>query len=114
MVAEVSGHFLPTTVLRRRISCRGGDATARVQLVPRFGYGRERAHRATAVATARCCSSTASVVIAVTTDGPPVVPDTEVEWTLTPDRPVTFVLTAEQRRTRDHRAASGCERGGRT
>ena len=33
MVAEVSGHLLPTTVLRRRLSCHGGDVTAR-ELVP--------------------------------------------------------------------------------
>ncbi len=95
MVAEVSGHFLPTTVLRRRISCRGGDATARVQLVPRFGYERERAHRVTTRHGALLFEH-GRVVIAVTTDGPPVVPDTEVEWTLTPGRPVTFVLTAER------------------
>ena len=95
MVAEVSGHLLPTTVLRRRLSCRGGDVTARVQLVPRFGYRREPAHRA-ACRHGALLFEHESLVIAVTTDGPHLVPDAEVEWTLTPDRPVTFVLAAER------------------
>lgn len=93
MVAEVSGHFLPTTVMRRRISCRGGDAAARVQLVPRFGYERAPARRAMSRHGALLFEH-GSLVLAVTTNGPRLEPDTEVEWTLTPDRPVTFVLTA--------------------
>ena len=95
MVAEVSGSLLPTTVLRRRLSCRGGDVTARVQLVPRFGYRREPARRA-AVRHGALMFEHGSLVLAVTTDGPPVAPDAAVEWTLTPDRAVTFVLAAEQ------------------
>ena len=95
MVAEVTGHLLPTTVLRRRLSCRGGDAPARVQLVPRFGYERAPARRAVSRHGALLFEH-GSLVLAVTTNGPRVEPDTEVEWTLTPDRPVTFVLTAER------------------
>jgi GH15 family glucan-1,4-alpha-glucosidase len=95
MVAEVSGHLLPTTVLRRRLSCRGEAVVARVQLAPRFGYRREPAHRV-ATRHGALVLEHGSLVVAVTTNGPPLGPETEIEWRLTPDHPVTFVLSAER------------------
>ena len=67
----------------------------RVSLSPRFGYRREPAHRVTRRHGALLFEHE-SLVIAVTTDGPQLIPDVEVEWTLTPDSPVTFVLAAER------------------
>ncbi len=97
MVADVGGRLLPTTVLVRRLSCRGSDVPAALRFAPRFGYERHRARRSATRAGALICEH-GDLVIALTTDGPFTVgADAPVEWTLTPARPVTVVLTATRR-----------------
>src|SRR5688500_18653937 len=97
MVAEVSGHLLPGTVVVRRISCRGDVAPVAVHFSPRTGYQRERFRRVEWRSGALVCEHR-GLVVAVVSDCPAeLVPDERVEWELTPGEPVTFVLTVTRR-----------------
>jgi GH15 family glucan-1,4-alpha-glucosidase len=96
MVAEVAGHLLPATLLVRRLSADGGAVEALVEFDPRRGeeHSRPRVRRRGqdlvcewgAVAMALSCDA-----------GPAVELGRATSFTVTPDRPVTFVLTVARR-----------------
>jgi GH15 family glucan-1,4-alpha-glucosidase len=96
MVAEVAGRLLPATILVRRLSVNGGAVDALVEFDPRRGeeHSRPRSRRRGeelvcewgALAMSRSCDA-----------GPAIEPGTPTRFTVTPDRPVTFVLTVAHR-----------------
>jgi len=96
MVAEVAGRLLPATVLVRRLSAEGGPAEAVLEVDPRLG---ER-HRRPRV---RCRGRDlvfewGSLAVSLTSDAPTAIAvGGPVPFTVTPDRPVTFVLAVAHR-----------------
>jgi GH15 family glucan-1,4-alpha-glucosidase len=92
LVAEVEGHFLPGTVLVRRLIARGRPVRCQVHVAPRFGYDRQPSRRSAQRAGARVAEF-GGLVIAITSDGPDVDADHLVEFEVGPDKPVTIVLT---------------------
>ncbi|HEX6517001.1 MAG TPA: glycoside hydrolase family 15 protein [Nocardioidaceae bacterium] len=96
MVAEVSGRLLPSTVLVRRLTAEGGPVRVDVHLDPRLG----EAHRRPSVR--RCGDALVcawgSLALAVTGDqAEPLEVGRPTAVTVTPGRPVTFVLTVADR-----------------
>jgi GH15 family glucan-1,4-alpha-glucosidase len=96
LVAEVEGHFLPGTVLVRRLTARGRPVQCQVHVAPRFGYDRQPARRTARRAGALVCE-TGGLAIAITSDGPDVDADHPVDFEVDPDKPVTIVLTVARR-----------------
>jgi GH15 family glucan-1,4-alpha-glucosidase len=96
LIAEVEGRFLPATVLVRRLSARGRAVRARLRLVPRFGYDRQPARRITRRAGALVCEH-GDFAIAVTSDGPILAADGDIDFDVLPGQPVTIALAAAQR-----------------
>src|SRR5690606_32422615 len=97
MVASVSGHLLPATLLVRRVATRGRAVRVAMQVVPRFGLERAPARRAGHRQGALVFEHQ-DLAIAVATDGDrPLVPDEVVELDIDPGQPVTVVLTAAHR-----------------
>jgi GH15 family glucan-1,4-alpha-glucosidase len=96
LVGEVSGRFLPTTVLVRRLVARGRGVRATLQVVPRFGYDRHPPARVGRRAGALVCEG-GSLAVGITSDGPPVEPDRPVDVEVRPGSPLTIVLTAARR-----------------
>jgi GH15 family glucan-1,4-alpha-glucosidase len=96
LVAEVEGRFLPGTVLVRRLTARGRTVHGRLQLAPRFGYGRRPARRVGHRSGALVCEA-GDLAIAVTSDGPIVEVDRPVDFEVRPGEPVTIVVTVASR-----------------
>src|SRR5690606_12984846 len=96
LVGEVSGRFLPTTVLVRRLVARGRCVRATLQFVPRFGYDRRPPARVGRRAGALVCEG-GSLAVAIASDGPPVATDRPVDIEVCPGSPITIVLTAARR-----------------
>ena len=96
MVAEVAGRLLPATLLVRRLSAEGGPAEALVEFDPRLGE-LHRAPRVRHRGQDLVCGWGA-LAVSLTSDGPssPVV-GTPTPVTVTPDRPVTFVVAVAHR-----------------
>jgi GH15 family glucan-1,4-alpha-glucosidase len=96
MVAEVSGGLLPSTVLVRRLSCEEGECGAVVQLDPRLGERHLPPKVRRRGGTLVCDWGALAVSVDVDQDidlpvgGP-------LEVTITPDRPLTLVLTVADR-----------------
>ena len=96
LIAEVEGHFLPATLLVRRVTARGRAIRAQLHLAPRFGYDRRPTGRQGHRAGALVCEG-GELAIAVTSDGPELEPDRTVEFEVQPGEPVTIALTAGRR-----------------
>lgn len=95
MVAEVTGRLLPATLLVRRLTVVGGDVEAVVHFDPRLGerHRRPRVRRGRGLV---CEWGT----LAVCLDSDPeldIEPGTPVSITITPGRPVTFMLAVASR-----------------
>ncbi|QNN53959.1 glycoside hydrolase family 15 protein [Nocardioides mesophilus] len=96
MVAEVSGRMLPATLLVRRLSAEGGVCEAVVELDPRLGEDHRRP-RTSCRGDALVCSWGA-LALSLGCDAPaPVEVGGRTPVTVTPGRPVTFVLALAHR-----------------
>ena len=97
MIAEVSGRFLPGSVLVRRLEATGRTVRCRARCTPRFGYDRERATRVRRRSGALIVGHH-DLVLAVSTDaGIDFAVEEDLYFDVDPGRPVTIVLTASQR-----------------
>jgi GH15 family glucan-1,4-alpha-glucosidase len=96
MVAEVAGRLLPATILVRRLSADGGAAEALVEFDPRLGedHSRPRVRRRGQDLVCQWGSLAMSLGCDA---GPAVEVGTPTSIKITPDRPVTFVLTVADR-----------------
>jgi GH15 family glucan-1,4-alpha-glucosidase len=96
MLAEVSGGLLPSTVLVRRLSCEDGECRAVVQLDPRLGE-RHRLPKVRRRGRTLVCDWGA-LAVSVDVDQDVELPvGGPLEVTITPDRPLTVVLTVADR-----------------
>ena len=96
MVSEVADHLLPATLLVRRLSAEGAPALAQVHFDPRLGE-RHRAPRVRRRGPDRVCEW-GSLAMSLTCDsGTDLEVGRPTLLTLTPDRPVTFVVTVAHR-----------------
>lgn len=94
MVAEVEGKMLPATLLVRRISSQGRPIRVGVDLFPRFGYDRRPAHR-TRRHNGWLVVERRDLALAFTADSSePLVPDGSTTIEVSPDRPLTVVMSA--------------------
>ncbi|WP_405065081.1 glycoside hydrolase family 15 protein [Kribbella sp. NBC_01510] len=96
MVAEVAGRLLPATVLVRRLSAEGDAVEALVEFDPRRGeeHTRPRSRRR---GQDLVCEWGALAMSLSCDAGPAIEPGMPTPFTVTPDRPVTFVLTIAHR-----------------
>lgn len=96
MVAEVAGRLLPATILVRRLSAEGGSVEAVVEFDPRRGeeHSRPRSRRR---GQDLVCEWGALALSLSGDPGPALEPSRPTRFTVTPDRPVTFVLTVAHR-----------------
>jgi GH15 family glucan-1,4-alpha-glucosidase len=96
MVAEVSGRLLPTTMLVRRLTARGGPVAVTIEFDPRFGEAR-RTPRSARRGRVLVCSH-GSLAVALETH-----PDLDIaagrlaSVTIEPDQPLTMVLAIAHR-----------------
>src|SRR5581483_9855517 len=92
MVAELSSKLLPTTLLVRRLSAKGGRVEAVVEFDPHLGE-RHLSPRAEQRDDVLVCSWS-SVALALRASPPvPVVPGRQTTVTITPDRPLTIAMS---------------------
>lgn len=97
MVAEVSGSMLPETLLVRRLTSSGRPIRVKVDVVPRFGYD-QRPTRRSRSQHGTLLIDHGDIALAVTTDAPQqLTPDHPIVIEVTPDRPVTVVMSATHR-----------------
>lgn len=97
MLAEVTGRLLPSTVLVRRLSCEEGELRAVVELDPRLGERRRRPSVRRRGRTLVCDWGALALSIDVDQDVGLPVGAGPLEITVTPDRPLTVVLTVADR-----------------
>lgn len=105
MVAEVTGRLLPATLLVRRLSAEGEPITAVVEFDPRLGeqHRRPRVRRGRGLVCERG-------TLALCLESDPaldVEPGTPMSITITPGRPVTFVLAVASREPLVHVGPAG-------
>jgi GH15 family glucan-1,4-alpha-glucosidase len=96
MVAEVGGRLLPSTVLVRRLSAEDGPVEAVVEFDPRLGEAR-RPPRSRHPGQVLVCSWPATAVALQTNPEVRVEAGRGTTVTITPDRPLTVVLTVADR-----------------
>jgi GH15 family glucan-1,4-alpha-glucosidase len=97
MVAEVAGRLLPSTLLVRRLTARGGPVDVTIELDPRFGVGRRPPRRSRHTTGALVCTD-GPLALALRTApetrlGAGVATTVQVE----PDRPLTLALAIAHR-----------------
>ncbi|RZT28578.1 GH15 family glucan-1,4-alpha-glucosidase [Kribbella sp. VKM Ac-2569] len=96
MVAEVAGRLLPATVLVRRLSAEGGAVEALVEFDPRRGEEHTQPRNRRRGQDLVC--EWGALAMSLSCDaGPAIEPGMPTPFTVTPDRPVTFVLTIAHR-----------------
>jgi GH15 family glucan-1,4-alpha-glucosidase len=96
MVAEVAGHLLPATLLVRRLSADGGAVEALVEFDPRRGEEHDRP-RVRRRGQDLVCEWGALAMSLSCDAGPAIELGRPTSVTVSPDRPVTFVLTVAHR-----------------
>jgi GH15 family glucan-1,4-alpha-glucosidase len=96
MVAEVAGRLSPATILVRRLSADGGAVDALVEFDPRRGeeHNRPRVRRR---GQDLVCEWGALAMSLSCDAGLAIEPGKPTSFRVTPDRPVTFVLTVARR-----------------
>ena len=98
MVAEVRGHLLPSTMLVRRLNATEGPVEATIMFDPRLGEQNQspriqhRHHDQVLV-----CSWPATAIALMTSPLVHIHPGEPHRVTVTPDRPLTLVLTVADR-----------------
>ena len=94
LVADVAGHFLPGTLLVRRLRSVGRTVPVVVHFAPRFGYRRERASRERSLG-GQLIVERNGVVVALGSSAPTgFAADRDVVLDVTPDDPVIVVMSA--------------------
>lgn len=96
MVAEVAGRLLPGTILVRRLSADGGAIDALVEFDPRRGEERSRP-RGRRRGQDLVCEWGALAMSLSCDAGPAIELGRPTAFTVTPDQPITFVLTVAHR-----------------
>ncbi|HLN77134.1 MAG TPA: glycoside hydrolase family 15 protein [Nocardioidaceae bacterium] len=96
MVAEVAGRLLPATILVRRLSVEGAPAEAFVEFDPRLGE-HHAAPRVRRRGEDLVCEWGALAMSLSCDAGPVVEVGRPTPFTVTPARPVTFVVTVAHR-----------------
>ena len=96
LVGDVTGRLLPGSLLVRRLVCTGRPVRVRVQLAPRFGYGRQRARRAERRRGALVLER-GDLALAAVVHGGAIEPEREVELTLAPGAPLEVSLSVTRR-----------------
>ena len=96
MVAEVAGHLLPATLLVRRLSIEGAPAQAEVHFDPRLGE-RHRPPRVRRRGPDLVCEWGALAMSLTCDSGTDLEVGRPTVLTVTPGRPVTFVVTLARR-----------------
>lgn len=96
MVAEVAGRLLPATILVRRLSVEGAPAEALVEFDPRLGE-HHAAPRVRRRGEDLVCEWGALAMSLSCDAGPVVEVGRPTPFTVTPARPVTFVVTVAHR-----------------
>ncbi|MGH9264057.1 MAG: glycoside hydrolase family 15 protein, partial [Acidimicrobiales bacterium] len=96
MVADVAGRLLPSTLLVRRLTAEGGPVEAVVEFDPRLGEGRDRPRPQRRGSVLVCTWPAAAVALQMTSGTSPRT-DAPVTVTVTPDRPLTAVLSVAHR-----------------
>jgi GH15 family glucan-1,4-alpha-glucosidase len=97
MVAEISGHLLPATMLVRRVRCEGRPVEVAVEFDPRLGEARESPRTRPRPGGGVVC---AWGPLAVALDASPPVairPGEPARVTVEPGRPLTLVLAVAHR-----------------
>lgn len=96
MVAEVSGRLLPEHLLVRRVAARGRPVRVRIEISPRFGYRREQVRRVRRRNDFLLVDH-GDIVLAVGSDsGQSLELDRPNVVEVTPERPITVVVSASQ------------------
>jgi GH15 family glucan-1,4-alpha-glucosidase len=96
MVAEVSGHLLPSTLLVRRLRAEDGPVEAVIEFDPRLG-DRHRPPRTQHRDQVLICSWPAIAIALHTTPVAAVEPGESHTVTISPDRPFTAVMAIADR-----------------
>jgi GH15 family glucan-1,4-alpha-glucosidase len=96
MVAEVSERLLPTTLLVRRLSAKGGPVDAVIAFDPRLGATHQPPKAQRRGAGLVCQWGSTAVAVQITPDLP-IVPGRSVQVTVTPGKPVTVILAVASR-----------------
>ncbi|MFE9204294.1 glycoside hydrolase family 15 protein [Micromonospora sp. NPDC007230] len=96
MVAEISGHLLPTTLIVRRLSAEVETVDAVVEFDPRLGV-RHRRPRVHQRRQALVCEWGSLAVSLGSAPGLTIEPGRPASITVGPGRPVTFVLAVAHR-----------------
>jgi GH15 family glucan-1,4-alpha-glucosidase len=96
MVAEVTGRFLPSTMLVRRVTARGRPVRVRAHLAPRFGDGRTPAARVATRSGSLLIEHAGLAIAARASVGLPCLElDRDITFQVSPAQPLTIVLSAE-------------------
>ncbi|NYD43713.1 glycoside hydrolase family 15 protein [Nocardioides panaciterrulae] len=96
MVADVGGQLLPATLLVRRLSAEGAPARARVHFDPRLGE-RHRPPRVRRRGTDLVCEWGTLALSLTCEEGAALEVGRSTTLTVSPGRPVTFVVTIAHR-----------------
>ncbi|HZJ26281.1 MAG TPA: glycoside hydrolase family 15 protein [Acidimicrobiia bacterium] len=96
MVAELTGRFLPATLLVRRLTARGGPVDASIEFDPRLGEA-HHAIRTERRTHALVCSRGSLAIALGTSPRVEIDPGHPVSVTVEPERPLTFVLAVAHR-----------------
>jgi GH15 family glucan-1,4-alpha-glucosidase len=96
MVAEIAGRLLPSTLLVRRLSSRGGPVPAVIEFEPRLGEHR-RPPRSQRRGQVLVCSWTTVAIALQATPAVAVEPGRPAIVTVAPGRPLTVVLAVADR-----------------
>ena len=96
MVAEVSGHLLPSTMLVRRLTAEDGPVEAVIEFDPRLGE-RHRRPRIQHRGEVLVCSWPTTAIALLTTPATSVEPGLSHTITVTPDHSFTSVMTIADR-----------------
>ncbi|MEU4602603.1 glycoside hydrolase family 15 protein [Kribbella sp. NPDC023972] len=96
MVAEVAGRLLPATILVRRLSAEDGAVEALAEFDPRRGEEHSRPRSRRRGQDLVC--EWGALAMSLSCDAVPAIePDRSTSFMVTPERPVTFVLTVAHR-----------------
>jgi GH15 family glucan-1,4-alpha-glucosidase len=94
MVAEVTGRFLPSTMLVRQVTVRGRPVRVRVHLAPRFGDRRPPARVATRAGSLVMEHGGLAVAARASAALPPLELDRDVIYEVHPGQPLSLLLSA--------------------
>lgn len=96
MVADLDGSLLPSLMLVRRVEARGRAVKVSVEFDPRFGWDRS-APRSRRLGDSAIASYGPDALALTTTSGAVIEPGRRTDVTVTPDTPLSIVMTGASR-----------------